>query len=101
MTNMDYGQCEKCGAPNVRWRSGSVGCSAKCWLRNQPPQRPAQPQKADDMYYPGNQTQFVNKGGNLEVKKETNWDEVSERDFLHKEWTSAKISAKDITLMPS
>ena len=71
---MDYGTCEKCGAPMAMSKRGTPYCSALCWKQGQP-QRPT-PQKADAMYYPGNQTQFVNKGGNLEVKKEPDWDNI-------------------------
>ncbi len=74
----NYGNCKFCGAQNIVGQKGMPYCSRKCWLNKPTQQGQYQGQ------YPRQQ------------KPETDWNAVSERDFLHREWTAAKISAKDV-----
>lgn len=81
----NLGRCSNCGADNVRSpKTSKIFCGDKCWLNNPQAQNYNRPQR---QYQPKPQRQ------------EPDWDAVSERDFLHREWTAAKISAKDIIVI--
>ena len=82
----NLGNCNYCGAPNTRWRSGKVGCLAKCWLKNQP-----QGNESQKQYQPRPQYQ-----PKPQPKPEIDWNRINEDKELAKEWVSAKICATDV-----
>ena len=58
--NQNYGQCNFCGANNVKSpRTGKIFCADKCWLKNKPNEYGA---------YPSKQGQ--------QPKQEPNWDKI-------------------------